>query len=65
MRNCVDLKNNMAQWRFELPEETERKLEMAGKILALKRAIKLGMSRREAEASKRDLERLERRLRFL
>ena len=67
MGNYLAPKNNTTQWKFELPEDAERKLEISGKILALKEAIKFypGMSCRSVETLKRDLERLERRLRFL
>ena len=66
MENYLAPKNNMAHWKFEFPEDTERKLEIAGKILTLRRAIRFHSRRPcKVETLKRDLERLERRLRFL
>lgn len=57
---------NMKLCRFELPEDAKRKLDLAGRILALQREVKFhpGKSWAYVEALKKDLARLERRLRI-
>jgi len=67
MGNELGPRNSGPGGPFALAGDTKRRLEIAGKVLALKRAIKSHSARsgRSVEMLKRDLEKLERRLRFL
>ena len=67
MRNNELAPKKGSGFRFELPEDSERKLELAGRILRLRSVINFHPkeSCRSVETLKEDLERLERRLRHL